>query len=172
MTQQCSWNLVIISVVLGCTVSTTAYAQKQPETTVQQFNPHQSSPQQPSLDLPAQGGNRQCQNPQGKLFAKTELFFGLSKPDGTEVSDRAFQNFVNTQVTPRFPNGLTLLAGVGQFRNSSGMIIREQSRLLILLYPFTKNSNEAIEAIRRNYRFQFQQESVLRVNETACVSFD
>jgi len=38
-------------------------------------------------------------------------------------------------VTPRFPDGLTLLKGYGQFRNSMQIIQREDSRVLILFYP-------------------------------------
>ena len=50
------------------------------------------------------------------LFARTELFFGTAKPDGTAVTDEAFSTFLDEQITPRFPDGLTLLKGDGQFR--------------------------------------------------------
>jgi hypothetical protein len=46
-----------------------------------------------------------------------------------------FQRFLNEEITPRFPDGLTLFAGLGQFRNSRGVIVQERSMLLILLYP-------------------------------------
>lgn len=42
-----------------------------------------------------------CQTvPSGKLFARTELFFGLSKPNGTEVQNVEFQQFLDQEVTP------------------------------------------------------------------------
>lgn len=107
---------------------------------------------------------------QGELFARTELFFGLSKPGGV-VTEIEFQTFIDNEVTPRFPEGLTLLSGIGQFQDQSRAIIREGSKLLILLYPFSRERSTAIEAIRSAYKKDFQQQSVLRVDEQSCVSF-
>jgi hypothetical protein len=108
----------------------------------------------------------------GTLFARTELFLGSSKTDGTEVTDSEFQGFVDREITPRFPDGLTVLAGKGQFKNSRQVIVRESSRLLILLYPLGKgnDSNRKIEEIREGYK-TFQQESVLRTDDLSCASF-
>ena len=104
-------------------------------------------------------------------FARTELFFGLSRPGGT-VSEAEFQAFVNDHVTPSFPDGLTLLSGVGQFRDASGTILVEGSKLLVLLYPRRDRDADAkIEQIRLVYREAFQQQSVLRTDEVSCVSF-
>jgi len=108
----------------------------------------------------------------GEIWARTELFFGTSRPDGTVVTDDKFKRFLDSQVTPRFPDGLTLLTGSGQFKNSSGVIIQEKSKLLILLYPLTDtDASNRIEAIREIYKQMFQQESVLRVDSRAGVSF-
>ncbi len=106
----------------------------------------------------------------GNSYVRTELYFGLSKPSG-EVTEDEFQNFINTEVTPRFPNGLTLLNGKGQFKDSTGAIIKEGARLLILLYTFSNESSRAVEQIRDAYKKTFQQESVMRVDEQCCVSF-
>jgi hypothetical protein len=113
-----------------------------------------------------------CQGLAGaEAFARTELFFGLSRPGGV-VSEAEFQAFVDASVTPRFPDGLTLLTGIGQFRDSNGSIIVEGSKLLILLYPRRDRDADAkIEQIRVDYKTAFQQQSVLRTDETSCVSF-
>lgn len=37
--------------------------------------------------------------------------------------------------SPRFPDGLTLIKGDGQFRGDGNTIVKEQSFVLILLYP-------------------------------------
>ncbi len=108
----------------------------------------------------------------GEVWARTELFFGTSKPDGTVVSDGDFKQFLDAEITPRFPDGLTLLTGFGQFRNSDGVIIQEQSKLLILLYPLDDaGASDRIEQIRDTYESAFQQQSVLRVDSRAGVSF-
>ncbi len=103
-------------------------------------------------------------------FARTELFFGTAKPDGV-VTDEEFFAFLDQEITPRFPDGLTLLKGDGQFRGESGVIVKEDSFVLILLYPLEdfRDSSRKINAIRRLYRTQFQQESVLRVDDPFAV---
>ena len=110
--------------------------------------------------------------PPGELWRRTELYFGSEKPDGSVVTEREFQQFVDAQVTPHFPDGLTLLAGYGQFRNAAGQIVKERSHVLILLYPMqTGDANMAVEAIRTAYKDAFQQESVLRIDSLSLVSF-
>ncbi len=109
--------------------------------------------------------------PQG-LWNRTELYFGSSKPDGTEVTEAQFKQFLDQEVTPRFPDGLTVLTGYGQFRNSANVIIQERSTELILLYPLQMpEANRKIQEIRESYKRAFQQESVLRVDSLATVSF-
>jgi len=107
----------------------------------------------------------------GQTWARTELYFGMSRPDGPDITDEEFQGFLDSVVTPRFPDGLTLLTGDGQFRGSSGIVVRERSKLLILFYPWNAGRNRAVERIRALYKRDFQQEAVLRVDETSCVSF-
>jgi hypothetical protein len=107
----------------------------------------------------------------GDLWIRTELYFGTSKPHG-QVSDMDFEGFVDSIVTPRFPDGLTLLTGYGQFRNSKGVIEQEKSHVLVLLYPpDDREANGEIEEIRDKYKRRFEQESVLRVDSFAQVSF-
>jgi hypothetical protein len=102
----------------------------------------------------------------GERFVRTELFFGSLKPDKTHVTDAEFKAFLQDVITPRFPEGLTLLTGRGQFLDASDEIIRERSRVLILLYPVAvrQEKSEKIEEIREAYKRYFQQESVLRTD--------
>jgi hypothetical protein len=108
-------------------------------------------------------------------FLRTELYFGSNKPDGSVVTPDQFQAFLTAEITPRFPDGLTLLTGLGQFKGSSGVVERERSMVLILLYPIdtARSSGQKIEEIRALYNQKFQQESVLRADEPLpeCVSF-
>ena len=102
----------------------------------------------------------------GTWCTRTELFFGSLKPDGSVVSEEAFLGFLTAEITPRFPNGLTLLTGLGQFLTAQGGIHQERSRLLILLYPVEdeRDSSEKIEQIREQYKRMFHQEAVLRAD--------
>jgi hypothetical protein len=110
--------------------------------------------------------------PVGDLFARTELYFGTDKP-GPDISEAQFRRFVAEVVTPRFPDGLTILSAIGQFREDDGDIIREDSKVIVLLYPaaVAGDANQRIEEIRGLYQTQFQQQSVLRVDSQEHVSF-
>jgi hypothetical protein len=45
-----------------------------------------------------------------------ELLFGRNIGARIGVLNKAFLRFVDTEVTPRFPDGFTLLDTIGQFR--------------------------------------------------------
>lgn len=106
-----------------------------------------------------------------KSFLRTELYFGTMKKDGSQVTEDEWQKFLAEEVTPRFPGGFTVLTGYGQFRDSGGKIVRENSFVLIVLYPLKmrKSSSRKIELIRRAYKKTFHQQSVLRVDYQQAV---
>ena len=108
-------------------------------------------------------------------FWRTELYFGRDKNDGTQVSDEEWSKFLDEFVTPKFPDGLTVLDGSGQYRLENGTIVKEKSKVLILLYaPKTRLVNSRkIDQIRNAYKKMFKQESVLRIDflQTVKVSF-
>jgi hypothetical protein len=108
----------------------------------------------------------------GQLWKRTELYFGMAKSGGGEVTDKEFADFTAKDVTPRFPDGFTQLDGTGQWRAAEGKITRERSVVLVVLYPPTdQDANADLEQIRTDYRNLFDQESVLRTDSTARVSF-
>ncbi|MEG4800863.1 DUF3574 domain-containing protein [Microcoleus sp. ARI1-B5] len=102
---------------------------------------------------------------------KDELYFGLNKPGGETISESEWQEFVKAVITPRFREGLTVLDGSGQFLNSSGILIRENSKIVILIYENSREKNRAINEIIETYKRRFQQESVLRATSEVKVSF-
>ena len=104
-------------------------------------------------------------------MVRTELLFGLSAPDGGNVSDGEWNTFLETEVSPRFPDGLTVLRGYGQWRGDSGSIAKEDSIVLLIWHDEHPSRETDIEAIRTAYKTRFEQESVMRVAATSCVSF-
>ena len=103
-------------------------------------------------------------------FARTELYFGTAMPDGA-VTDEEFRAFIDREVTPRFPDGLTVLEAEGQFRGADGILVKERSFVLILLYPYETfaTATRLVEQIRSLYKDRFDQESVLRVDDPFVV---
>lgn len=106
-----------------------------------------------------------------KIFSKTELYFGLSKPDGSNVTEEEWKVFLNNIVTPLWTEGLTVLSAQGQFLDATGKINKENSKVLILVYYFTEAQSQKVEQIREKYKYYFQQESVLRLDQQSCTSF-
>ena len=106
-----------------------------------------------------------------QAMSRAELLFGASRKNAPPVSDAEWQAFLDEIVTPRFPDGLTAFAGYGQWRNASGQIIKEPSRLLLIWHSGGTGAQERIEAVRATYKSRFGQESVLRVDGTGCVGF-
>src|SRR5690606_17520158 len=63
-----------------------------------------------------------------EAWVRTELFFGLSRAAGPEIGEAEFQGFVDREVTPRFPDGLTLLSAAGQWRDAQRRVLKEGAK--------------------------------------------
>ena len=59
----------------------------------------------------------------------------------------------------------------GQWRDASGAIVRERSKLLIVLAAPGEAGMRRTDELAAAYKRAFGQESVLRAVTTACVSF-
>ena len=99
---------------------------------------------------------------------KTELIFGLSKPSGDLVTDAQWLAFVDSNIAPRFPVGFTVVDALGHYLSHDKVPVRERSKILILVYPASREADVAIEEISAEYKKLFEQEAVLRI--TAPVS--
>lgn len=102
----------------------------------------------------------------------TRLYFGLGAVDGRGFSEQAWRNFLDQEVTPRFPDGLTVIDGYGQWQGRQQKSPeRLRSKILMIDYPDTLDNRAKIEAIRTAWKQQTGDESVLRVTQPADVSF-
>ena len=104
-------------------------------------------------------------------FTEYQLFMGRNGPEGEIVDDEAWDTFLADTVTPRFPDGLTVVDGRGQWRGADGLIKKERSKLLVILAQPGDDKTRLIDEISDEYKRRFSQESVLRVVEDTCVSF-
>ncbi|WP_225413842.1 DUF3574 domain-containing protein [Stigmatella hybrida] len=107
----------------------------------------------------------------GSAMQLTELFFGRDRVNAAPVSEAEWQGFVDTSITPRFQDGLTMFDANGQYLMEDGTLVRENSKVIILLHDGGAASSRDIDTIRKEYKQQFSQESVLRIDSSACVSF-
>ena len=107
-------------------------------------------------------------------WVDTQLYFGLGPADNPAqgVSEAAWRNFLDREVTPRFPDGLSVLDVYGQWL-SKGKSTPERlrSKLLVIDYPDTPENRDKIEAIRAAWKRLTGDQSVMRVTQPADVSF-
>ena len=109
--------------------------------------------------------------PADRIMNRVELVFGTAKANGVVVSDADWNGFLESEVTPRFPEGLTVLKALGQWRNANGKIEKEASRILAILHRPAESADQSIDSIRAIFKTRFQQESVMRIDDMSCVSF-
>ena len=110
--------------------------------------------------------------PVGQEAERTaQLFFGRNIGGNPGVSEADFQKFVDQEITPKFPDGLTVLDGGGQWRGEENRLIREASKVVLIVLPKRGDNSARIDAVRNAYKARFHQDSVLLITQTACVSF-
>ncbi|MCP4563780.1 MAG: DUF3574 domain-containing protein [Bosea sp.] len=110
--------------------------------------------------------------PGQQAMLSAELLFGRKVGDRIGVSETDFRRFVDQEVTPRFPDGLTILDATGQYRdNERGRLIREPSKLLQIAMPDEAGNRDKLAAIAEAYKRRFSQHSVGLILKPACASF-
>jgi Protein of unknown function (DUF3574) len=107
-----------------------------------------------------------CTVPQ-KPMLDIELMLGRGKANAAR-----WAQFLAREVTPRFPDGLTVYETTGQWRDpATKVIIHEKSRVLRIIVP-VHTPPDKIAAVADAYRKQFRQKSVGIVTRPVCASFD
>jgi len=107
-------------------------------------------------------------------WVDTKLYFGLGLADHPEqgVSEAQWREFLDREVTPRFPSGLSVADVYGQWQGKKDTSPqRLRSKLLMIDYPDTQENRQKVEAIRIAWKKQTGDLSVLRVTQPADVSF-
>jgi hypothetical protein len=108
----------------------------------------------------------QC-NGEQKSWMVAELLFGRS-----HVSDAAWDRFLTAEVTPRFPDGLTVYDARGQWRNpQTNKVSRERSKVVMIAMPPADDNQTRLSAIIEAYKTRFKQQSVGLILRPSCVSF-
>ena len=104
-------------------------------------------------------------------YSEYRLFFGRNRGGIEVVTDAKWRAFLAEEITPRFPDGLTVVDAAGQWRGASGTMERERTKMLLILAAPGAVGLRRIDEIAEAYERTFGQESVLRVVASACASF-
>lgn len=106
------------------------------------------------------------------LWTKEELYFGMDIPNGGTISEEEWNTFVASEITPRFPDGITILNGLGQYRYQTDTITKEPTKIVVIFFrEHVEEQEKAIDGIISLYKQQFHQESVLRATSRVSVKF-
>jgi hypothetical protein len=107
-------------------------------------------------------------------WVDTKLYFGLGPADHPEqgIGEAKWRDFLDREVTPRFPDGLSVLDVYGQWLGK-GQTVPERlhTKLLIIYYPDSAENRNKVDGIRAAWKKITGDQSVLRVTEPADVSF-
>jgi len=107
-------------------------------------------------------------------WVDTHLYFGLGPADAPErgVSEAAWRDFLDKEVTSRFPAGLSVVDVYGQWQGKEEKVPeRIRSKMLIIDYLGTADNDRRIEAIRAAWKQKTGDQSVMKVTQPADVSF-
>jgi hypothetical protein len=99
------------------------------------------------------------------------LYFGQNIGMDRTIAPEDWQQFVATAITPRFPNGLTIFSGDGQWRDPHGNLVREHTYIVEIEHKANEDVESAIAAIAAEYKTRFHQDAVLRITEHATMRF-
>ncbi|WP_245586183.1 DUF3574 domain-containing protein [Solimonas soli] len=130
---------------------------------------------QPSLTTTAATLSGDAAHPAStQNWVRTELYFGIGYADQPQpgISEAEWRAFLDAEVTPRFPSGLSVFDLYGQWQGKSEpRPERLRSKLIVLLHEDTPAARAAIDAIRSAWKQKTGDQSVLRVTQPADVSF-
>ena len=99
-----------------------------------------------------------AQQAAGEIAAvQTTLYFGLKTTDGRGVSEQEWARFLADVVTPRFPQGLTVVTAYGQGTNpGADAVIAEMTKVLIVVHPDDAANAGKIAEIKAQYSQDFE----------------
>jgi hypothetical protein len=92
-----------------------------------------------------------------------QLYFGLSIPDGRVVTTKQWNDFVVSQIAPRF-DGFNVMDSLGYWRGKA-----EQSKVVTIIMPKDQLPKAAL--IAKQYATLYHQDSVMLVHHPVSDSY-
>lgn len=101
-------------------------------------------------------------SPLFKTAMVTEVYFGLSRPDGSDIPENDWREFLKTAVAAAFPDGFTVIRAKGYWRGE-GMtqMAQEKSLILKVIHPAGPEAAGKLAGIAKRYAKRFEQQAVL-----------
>jgi hypothetical protein len=110
--------------------------------------------------------------PNGGYRQTAELVFGRVSSDGKAgVSEVEFAKFLDGEVSPRFPQGMTVIDAEGRWTPPAGSMIRTPAKMVMIILPGNADDAKKLDAVRVAYKTRFHQPSALLMTTGDCTSF-
>ena len=100
-----------------------------------------------------------------------QLYFGRDEA-GAAVSEADWAAFMDAEVTPRFPEGLTVWDAHGQWRRGDGTMVREETKVMLIVLGGSAGERARLAGLIGAYKARFHQRSVLITEHQECASFE
>ncbi len=98
-----------------------------------------------------------------------QLFFGLADGSGNQISDAEWEQFQTEVITPRFPEGMSVIDVKGQWREPDGDVQRENTRLVRGLMAAPDGDGlRLVNEISDEFVRRFNQDPVFRIMSEVC----
>jgi len=94
-------------------------------------------------------------------WVRSEIYCGLQKAAGGTVTPADFADFLNQVVTPAFPAGLTVLDSYGQMQKTDKTIVKQTTKVLLLVHQKTGANADAIQKVISSYRSRYGNPQIM-----------
>ena len=102
---------------------------------------------------------------------QTQMFFGMHSAEGKGVSEQDWAGFLEKEITPRFPDGLTVLFAYGQGTGGPpGGVIAENTKVLVVVHENTNEAQAKFSDIEAAYKRQFGDKGVFRIDSPVRIA--
>ncbi|MBL9207016.1 MAG: DUF3574 domain-containing protein [Opitutaceae bacterium] len=128
----------------------------------------------PAANNPPAALQGDSQRPALARWLRTELYLAVGRVDapGASLNETGWRAFLDREVTPRFPDGFSVVDAYGQWldrtRPEPGRLL---SKVIVILHEDTPARAADIDAIRVAWKRQTGAQSVLRASSPVDVSF-
>jgi hypothetical protein len=114
---------------------------------------------------PLSGGSASAQS--DTTMVQSTLYFGLVSPAGG-VSEQEWSSFLADEVTPRFPDGLTVVSAYGQGWSTKAYgtpMNGETTKMLIIVHPDATEAADKLSELKRLYKERFGEIGVFHTRQ-------
>lgn len=95
-------------------------------------------------------------------WVQTALYFGREMPGGSTVSEEDLAKFLSEVVTKEFPKGLTAYDAYGQMARDDGTIVKQSTKVVLLVHENNSANTAAVKRITDGYRSRFNAPQIMK----------